>query len=47
VKVFVFFLVASFVLGGSTVGARKPDRAWLVLGACVLVSAALYTYKFA
>jgi hypothetical protein len=47
VKVFVLFLVVSFVLGGSTIGAKKPDRPWLRFGACLLVSAALYTYKFA
>jgi hypothetical protein len=46
-KVLVLFLLASFVLGGRSAGRRNPDRVWLILAACVLVSAALYTYRFA
>jgi hypothetical protein len=46
-KVFVFFLLMSFVLGGRSIRREKPDRVWLILGACVLVSGALYSYKFA
>jgi hypothetical protein len=47
VKVFVLFLLVAFVLGGRSLGRERPDRAWLILGMCVLVSAALYTYRFA
>jgi hypothetical protein len=47
VKVFVLFLLMSFVLGGRSIGRERPDRAWLILATCLLVSAALYSYKFA
>jgi hypothetical protein len=47
VKVFVVFLLASFVLGGRALGRDRPDRPWLILGACLMVSALLYTYRFA
>lgn len=46
-KVFVVFLLAAFVLGGRSFGRERPDRAWLILGACLLLSAALYGYRFA
>ena len=47
VKVFVVFLLASFILGGRALGRERPDRPWLIIGACLLVSAALFTYRFA
>ncbi len=46
-KLFVVFLLASFVLGGRALGRKRPDRAWLILGGCVLLSVALYSYRFA
>jgi hypothetical protein len=47
VKVFVLFMLMAFLLGGRSVGREHPDRAWLILAACLLVSAALYSYRFA
>ena len=46
-KLFVLFLLGSFVLGGRSLGRPRPDRVWLILGVCVLLSAALYSYRFA
>jgi hypothetical protein len=47
VKVFVLFLLVSFVLGGRSAGRENPDRVWRLLGVCMLVSAALYSYRLA
>lgn len=46
-KVLVLFLLLAFVLGGRSVGRRRPDRTLLLLGGCLLVCVALYSYRFA
>ena len=45
-KLFVLFLLGAFVLGGRSFGRERPDRPWLILGVCVLLCAAFYTYRF-
>jgi hypothetical protein len=46
-KFLVTFLLGMFVLGGRALGRDRPDRVWWILAACLMVSAALFTYRFA
>ena len=46
-KVWIFFLVGSFVVGGVSLRRDRAERPLLVLGVCLLVAAALYSHRFA
>jgi hypothetical protein len=47
VKVWIGFLLISFIIGGRSVRTGKPDRPLIMLAVCFVVAAAFYSYRWA
>lgn len=44
-RLFIFFVIAAFLVGGSALGPRLERRPIIVLGACAVVGALFYSYR--